>query len=40
MIYYLRTITNGKKRNSRHIGTKHERGTPTNRTYYEPHEDT
>lgn len=29
-----------KKRNSRHIGTKHERGTPTNRTYYEPHEDT
>lgn len=41
MIYYLRTIKNGeKKRNSRHIGTKHERSTPINRTYYEPHEDT
>lgn len=24
MIYYLRTIKNGKKRNSRHMGTKHE----------------
>lgn len=36
----LKDYKRWKKRNSRHIGTKHERGTPINRTYYEPHEDT